>query len=240
LLSDSDKKYHQGWGGDDGNTELKTEQQARVDAVAEGNEWGADSAPATDWATPAADGGAETTATPADGEKVEGGRPRREREPEEEDNTLTLDQYIAQQKEKESALLPKLEGPRQIDTDAWKDVTPLEKSGEDSYFAGKVIHSFSSPLVQPFTSLHRPNLPPKPAPRKKKRYSLRSMRVSIVPIVAVVVAAAAVIEVVEAIGVVVVPEVAVQPETKSSMSMTKLRSLRYLKILYQPSHFYPR
>ena len=135
--TDSDKKLHQGWGGDDGNTELKTEQQARVDAVAEGNEWGADSAPAADWGTPAADGGAETTATAADGEKVEGGRPRREREPEEEDNTLTLDQYLAQQKEKESAILPKLEGPRQVDTDAWKDVTPLEKSGEDAYFAGK-------------------------------------------------------------------------------------------------------
>ncbi len=40
--SDSDKKVHQGWGGDDGPTELKQEEAAVTDAVVEGSgDWGA-------------------------------------------------------------------------------------------------------------------------------------------------------------------------------------------------------
>ena len=164
LLSDSDKKIHQSWGGDDGNTELKTEEAANVDAAVEGadandwardahpaGEWGVpDSAPATAdawgapdpassaeaWAVPAAD----PTAPQPEGDKPEG-RSRREKEPEEEDNTLTLEQYLAQQKEKESAI-PKLEGTRKAnegaDANIWKDVVPLQKEEEDAYFVGKV------------------------------------------------------------------------------------------------------
>ncbi|RDB29680.1 hypothetical protein Hypma_015481 [Hypsizygus marmoreus] len=136
--SDSDKKIQQSWGGADPNAELKVEEEATVDAAAEGtNEWAADSAPAADWGAPAPADTAE--AAPAEAEKTEG-RPRREREPEEEDNTLTLEQYLAQQKEKESAI-PKLEGTRQAnegaDASIWKDVVPLQKEGEDAYFVGK-------------------------------------------------------------------------------------------------------
>ncbi|KAG5648029.1 hypothetical protein DXG03_007064 [Asterophora parasitica] len=135
---DSDKKIQQSWGGADGNTELKNEQEGVVDAAAEGNEWAADSAPAAEWGTPAAAEG-DTAPAAAEGEKAEG-RPRREREPEEEDNTLTLDQYLAQQKEKESAI-PKLESTRQAnegaDVNIWKDVVALEKGEEDAYFVGK-------------------------------------------------------------------------------------------------------
>ncbi|KAF5377474.1 hypothetical protein D9615_005364 [Tricholomella constricta] len=134
--TDSDKKIQQSWGGADGNTELKNEQDATVDAAAESNEWAADSAPAADWGTPAADADA---APAAEGDKAES-RPRREREPEEEDNTLTLDQYLAQQKEKET-VIPKLEGTRRAnegaDANIWKDVVPLEKVEEDAYFVGK-------------------------------------------------------------------------------------------------------
>ena len=121
---------------------MKNEQEATVDAAVEGNnEWGADASAGADWgAPPAPEVGAEDTSPPAD-DKAEGGRPRREREPEEEDNTLTLDQYLAQQKEKESAI-PKLEGTRQAnegsDATIWKDVVPLAKEGEDAYFVGKV------------------------------------------------------------------------------------------------------
>lgn len=131
---------------------MKIEQEATVDAAVEGNnewavdtsannEWGADTPAAADWgAPPTTEVVAEDTSIPSDN-KAEGGRPRREREPEEEDNTLTLDQYLAQQKEKESAI-PKLEGTRQAnegsDAAIWKDAVPLSKEGEDAYFVGKV------------------------------------------------------------------------------------------------------
>jgi len=154
--TDSDKKIHQSWGGDDGNSELKAEQAADVDVAVEGangdstpaGDWGApdatsnadawgapDAANADAWAAPAGD-----AAAPAqEGDKAEG-RPRREREVEEEDNTLTLEQYLTQQKEKESAI-PKLEGTRKAnegaDANIWKDVVPLQKEEEDAYFVGK-------------------------------------------------------------------------------------------------------
>lgn len=142
--TDSDKKIQQSWGGADGETELKNEQAASADAAVEGNEWAADTAAAaSDWNTPAADWSAPaagTDAAPAaEGDKPEG-RPRREREPEEEDNTLTLDQYLAQQKEKESAI-PKIAATRQAnegaDANIWKDVVALEKNEGDAYFVGK-------------------------------------------------------------------------------------------------------
>ncbi|KAG6813257.1 hypothetical protein H0H92_012671 [Tricholoma furcatifolium] len=131
--TDSDKKIQQSWGGADGNTELKNEQDATVDATAEANEWTADTANAADWGSSAPAEGAPA----AEGEKAEG-RPRREKEPEEEDNTLTLDQYLAQQKDKES-IIPKLEGPRQANdgADTWKDVVPMSKDEDNAYFVGK-------------------------------------------------------------------------------------------------------
>lgn len=99
-----------------------------------------------------ADGAADAWGAPAEtaGETEAGagkpdrdGRPpRREREPEEEDNTLTLEQYLAQKKEKESSVVPKLEGVRKAnegaDANIWKDVVALEKADEDAYFVGKV------------------------------------------------------------------------------------------------------
>jgi len=168
--TDSDKKVHQGWGGEDGTTELKSEQAATVDAAAESgaNDWNAvPTSAADDWAgtgantstdawgpaTPAADAWAvpsdPVAATPADNDKPEG-RPRRDREPEEEDNTLTLSQYLAQQKEKDSAI-PKLENTRKANEgagdDLWKGAVPLSKNEEeDAYFVGK---SKSTPKARP-------------------------------------------------------------------------------------------
>ncbi|KAH0590680.1 hypothetical protein J132_09850 [Termitomyces sp. J132] len=136
--TDSDKKIQQSWGGADGNTELKVEEAAVVDATAEANEWTVDAGNNAEWDTPAQDGAADP-APAAEGDKADG-RPRREKEPEEEDNTLTLDQYLAQQKEKES-IVPKLETTRQAnegaDSNIWKDAVPLSKADEDSYFVGK-------------------------------------------------------------------------------------------------------
>jgi len=132
--TDSDKRIHQSWGGDDGNTELKAAQAADVDAAAESNEWTADAAPA-EWGVTPSDADAPPPA--AEPEKAEG-RPRREKEQEEEENTLTLDQYLARQKEKET-IVPKLESTRQANEGdkAWKDVVPLQKDEEDAYFVGK-------------------------------------------------------------------------------------------------------
>ena len=168
-ISDSDKKLHQGWGGDDGNAEFNTEQAATVDAAAESNanDWNAGPTagaadPSVNWAgteapdasvdpwgsaPPAADDwGVSGDSVPApaavaDNSKPEG-RPRKDKEQEEEDNTLTLSQYLAQQKEKESAI-PKLENTRKANEgasdDLWKDAVPLSKNEEeDAYFVGKV------------------------------------------------------------------------------------------------------
>jgi len=121
--TDSQKKVHQGWGGDEGKTELKTEEQGAADAAAE----------------PAVDAPEGETAA-AEGDAKPEGRPRREREVEEEDNTLTLEQYLAQQKEKDT-VIPKLEGVRQANDgageDLWKDAVALTKPEEESYFVGK-------------------------------------------------------------------------------------------------------
>ncbi|KAG7099257.1 hypothetical protein E1B28_001120 [Marasmius oreades] len=134
--TDSDKKIHQGWGGDDGKTEFQAEAAASTDAAAESaapaNDW--DAPPVDNWGTPAADAGA-TEGVEADKPEI---RPRKE---EEEDNTLTLDQYLAQQKEKDT-VVPKLEARKPNEgasDDLWKDAVALQKgSEEDAYFVGRM------------------------------------------------------------------------------------------------------
>ncbi|KAF9481389.1 hypothetical protein BDN70DRAFT_876355 [Pholiota conissans] len=142
--TDSDKKIHQSWGGDDGNTELKVEEAAVVDATTEatGAEWGAE-ASAADWSGATGEASADAWAAPAtesaDAEAKPERRSRRDAEPEEEDNTLTLDQYLAQQKEKD-AIVPKLETRKANDgaNDVFKDAIALTKNEEeDAYFVGK-------------------------------------------------------------------------------------------------------
>lgn len=152
--TDSDKKVHQSWGGDDGPAELKTEQAATNDATEEKaavNDWGTnDDTPADDpWGAPSADAAPAddpwaTSAVPVvEGDKPSEreARPRREREPEEEDNTLTLDQYLAQKKDQDASVVPKLEGRKAnegADDSLWKDVVQLKKGDdEQAYFAGK-------------------------------------------------------------------------------------------------------
>lgn len=133
--TDSEKKLHQGWGGDDGEQERKDEVAAGNDAAKEAA-WGGENTDADAW------GSAPT----GEGQVAEGGAEgggegrRREREPEEEDNTLTLDEYIAQQKEKEN--LPKIEATRKAnegDDSVFSGAKQLKKGDEDeeSYFAGK-------------------------------------------------------------------------------------------------------
>ncbi|KAE9411092.1 hypothetical protein BT96DRAFT_969291 [Gymnopus androsaceus JB14] len=141
--TDSVKKVHQGWGGDDGDTELQAEAAATVDAAAEqqsGDAWGAPAGgDAAGWGTEAATTDAAAWDAPAGADPLKR-RPRREEE--EEDNTLTLDQYLAQKKEKEAAALPEKPQGRQANEgaegDLFKDAVPIQKGGEeDAYFVGK-------------------------------------------------------------------------------------------------------
>ncbi|KAG2072699.1 hypothetical protein BDR04DRAFT_1141628 [Suillus decipiens] len=153
--TDSDKKVHNSWGGDDGEAERKVEEAATNDVFAENanaasglndwaapaadgpaNDWAAptDAPPADDWAPPAAEGAEK----PQSGEK----RERRGDREEEEDNTLTLDQYLAQQREKENALVPKLDVRKPndgADDDVFKGAAPLQKDDLE-YFAPKLTN----------------------------------------------------------------------------------------------------
>ena len=59
-----------------------------------------------------------------------------------EDNTVTLEEYIKQQKEKAAGLLPKLDDEATRKANEGKDVfqgaTVVTKDEEDAYFVGKV------------------------------------------------------------------------------------------------------
>lgn len=144
INSDTDKKVNQGWGADEGTAELQAETAGETDAQVEATGttteagWGGEAADADAWGTPA-EGAAATGETAATEEKAEG-RPRREVE--EEDNTLTLEEYLKQQKEKELEVVPKLETRKanEGDDSIWKDAVPLSKKDEEdaAYFVGKV------------------------------------------------------------------------------------------------------
>lgn len=125
FSSDSDKKSHQGWGGDQGNAELKAQQAAANDAAIDAVQ------------DPSPDAPNSAPHPPPDPPLP------KERDAEEDDNTLTLDQYLAQQKDKDIAL-PKLQPSRPAnegaDQSIWKDAVPLSKDEDAlSYFVGKVL-----------------------------------------------------------------------------------------------------
>lgn len=152
--SDSDKKMHQGWGGDEGDAERKAEEAGTTDAQNEGavattDDWGA-SAQTDNWAAPPADAADDWGPPPAEGdnapaaetEKGDDTRKPREREAEEEDNTISYDQYLAQLKENEATSVPKLESVREANEgadEAWGDIVEHKRNEEEeAYFVGKV------------------------------------------------------------------------------------------------------
>ena len=148
--SDSDKKIHQGWGGDEGGTELKAEEAGKTDAQAEGDAAatdGWDAVPIDPWSDPpSADPWgvppeADNMPAAAD-EKAENDRKPGEREPEDEESTMSYDQYLAQLKETTTSAVPKLEGIREANEGAdgaWGDVVEHKKNeDEEAYFVGKV------------------------------------------------------------------------------------------------------
>ncbi|KAI0669941.1 hypothetical protein C8Q78DRAFT_1079853 [Trametes maxima] len=132
--TDSEKKIHQGWGGDEPVSELNAEAAAVTDAAAEKNEWTNNNTDGADaW------GAAETPAEGAATDKPER-KPREPREPEEEDNTLTLDEYL--KKKQNLDIVPKLEA-RKVDGAELKDAVIITKKDEDedAYFVGKTKSS---------------------------------------------------------------------------------------------------
>ncbi|KAF8501921.1 hypothetical protein JB92DRAFT_859857 [Gautieria morchelliformis] len=161
TLPDTNKRVDQGWGANKGTAELSAEQQGNADAAKDANVepalmgWGVDlaitsDAPAVDdWgisddvkpsspnAVGAANGNAETR--------------RSKEKDEEEDNKLTLDEYLAKKAKAEATAVPKLETVRQanegVDESLWKDAVPLAKGKEESnYFVGKTK---SAPKARP-------------------------------------------------------------------------------------------
>ncbi|KAI0936298.1 hypothetical protein AcW1_000575 [Taiwanofungus camphoratus] len=144
--TDSDKKINQGWGADEGDAELKAENAGATDAAADAfspaadtSGWGEAATTTDGWAAPTP--AAEEVASP-EGEKSGEREGRRAREQEEEDNTLTLDEYLKQQKELE--IVPKLETRKanEGDDSIWKDAVVVNKKDEDetAYFVGKVYY----------------------------------------------------------------------------------------------------
>lgn len=172
VFSDSQKKVHQGWGGDRGDTEYKDETNGANDAA--GDAWAApvdtgggggggwDAPAATDgaaddpWAVPAGDG---APAEGADGKPAaagdDEGRKKKRYEDEEEDNTMTLDQYKAKNAPGDSEVIPKLE-LRQANegtSDLFKDAKQLVKDVDsNNYFIGKVRRTLRNPWRNPLYS----------------------------------------------------------------------------------------
>lgn len=131
---DTEKRVNSGWGAEEGRTELAAEQSGAADATADAaaNEWGAPAS--NEWGAPA-EGDAE--AKPAEGEEQGERRPREE---EEEDNTMTLSEYLA--KKKASDVVPAKPEARAAnegaDNSLWKDTVQLQRdSDEENYFIGK-------------------------------------------------------------------------------------------------------
>ncbi|KAF8591871.1 hypothetical protein K439DRAFT_1643873 [Ramaria rubella] len=160
TLPDSDKKVNQGWGANEGTAELTAEQQGDADAVKDATvdtsaNWGGDTSAADNtWGattdTPAETGdtwgGAVTDNADNKDVAVNGTAPRESRrsdfKEEEEDNSLTLDEYLAQKAKAEGTAVPKIEAVRRanegVDESLWKDAVPLSKAKEeDNYFVGK-------------------------------------------------------------------------------------------------------
>lgn len=94
-------------------------------------------APADPWGAPAPEG----DVTPAaEGDKGDDDRKPRDRDPAEEDNTISYEQYLAQLKE--TSDIPKLEGVRGANEGAentWGDVVEHKRNDdEQEYYVGKV------------------------------------------------------------------------------------------------------
>jgi len=198
--SDSDKKIHQGWGGDEGGTELKAEEAGKTDAQAEGDTTatdGWDAVPIDPWSAPPSSDpwGAppEGDSIPAvEDEKAEDDRKPRERELEDEDSTISYDQYLSQLRETTTTLVPKLEDIREANEGAentWGDVVEHKRNeDEQAYYVGKVWRRVLDRLSPPNIQYSSPRPQTRHAPKRKRKSTSRSTLTSIGPAVEGVVA----------------------------------------------------
>jgi plasminogen activator inhibitor 1 RNA-binding protein len=128
---------------------LDAEQSGAADATVDaGNEWGG--AANNDWSAPA-EGGAENK--PAEGEE-QGERPQKEEE--EEDNTMTLTEYLAKKKASEAipGRLQARAANEGADNNLWKDAVQVQRDeDEENYFIGKVrlysIYARITAVIEP-------------------------------------------------------------------------------------------
>jgi plasminogen activator inhibitor 1 RNA-binding protein len=151
LYSDTEKRVQQSWGGTDGKVELKVEQEVTKDLAAEGDWAGLGANTDDPWGgPPPAASDPIPDEKPAIEEGVKSGEREGRRRDEEEDDTLTLDQYLAKKSQEEAQLVPKLEGARPAnegDNTNWDDVVELKKPGDKAYFIGKVRALSSTTLL---------------------------------------------------------------------------------------------
>jgi plasminogen activator inhibitor 1 RNA-binding protein len=99
-------------------------------------------APADPWAIQVPPAEDDTAAPVAEEEKGDDDRKPRDRDPEDEENTISYDQYLAQMKENTTSSVPKLDGIREANEgadEAWGDVVEHKKNEDDqAYYVGKV------------------------------------------------------------------------------------------------------
>lgn len=131
ALPDSDKKIAQGWGADDGKAELTAEVEGAVDATKE----------LAEPQTPAAEGdaagwGAEVDTTGAKVDGAAAGAEEAAKPVEEEDNTKSYEEYLAERtKAALGSGLGRLEG-RQVEGTSDFVGSALKKEEDKSFFGG--------------------------------------------------------------------------------------------------------
>jgi plasminogen activator inhibitor 1 RNA-binding protein len=85
---------------------------------------------------------ADDTTPVAEAEKGDDDRKPRDRDLEEEDNTMSYEQYLTQLKDDATSSIPKLEDIREANEgaeEAWGDIVEHKKNEDDqAYFVGKV------------------------------------------------------------------------------------------------------
>ncbi|KAG8984179.1 hypothetical protein FRB90_005485 [Tulasnella sp. 427] len=139
-IVDSGKQVSQGWGGTDGNNELAVESAAEKDAEAEtkaegGATWGED-APSASWGA--------TEGTPAEGEGAAAATEGEKAAPpvQEEDNTITFEEYRAKNTGNALAGLVGSTQVRKANEGAGEDLFAgakqlLREEEEDDFYVGK-------------------------------------------------------------------------------------------------------
>lgn len=134
---DSAKAEHQGWGGDDGKRELEAEVEGQTDAITEAKE-GDEAKPAPETNGDKTEEAAAAPAAPA----------------EEEDNSLTYEEYLKQKKAAPIAGVQQIQARKAnegADDSQWKDGVVHTKAAPTEFFTIEK-EKVSLHLPRPYTS----------------------------------------------------------------------------------------